>query len=182
MCDADPCVVRSHDRFGGLPAGTPAAFEAAYGWGWLVELLDDYSFEPHLVHPLRCKAIASAQLKNDKGRCGDPGAAAAGGSAARGVDRPLEVRQLRALLRHRAGLVRLRTQLQNRIHAVAATTAMTARPATGPTRAAAGCPGWQCPRSRGRSSPTAWHSPAPSHLRSIGSTGRYAPGPRRTRG
>ena len=50
---------------GGLPPGTPAAFEAAYGWGWLVELLEDYGFSPHLVHPLRCKAIASARLKND---------------------------------------------------------------------------------------------------------------------
>src|SRR5215831_7731002 len=51
---------------GDLPAGTPVAFEAAYGWGWLVELLEDYGFEPHLVHPLRCKAIASARLKNGK--------------------------------------------------------------------------------------------------------------------
>jgi hypothetical protein len=33
---------------------------------------------------------------------------------------PLAVRQLRALLRHRTGLVRLRTLLQNRIHAVVA--------------------------------------------------------------
>ncbi len=33
---------------------------------------------------------------------------------------PPKVRQLRALLRHRSGLVRLGTQLQNRIHAVAA--------------------------------------------------------------
>jgi hypothetical protein len=33
---------------------------------------------------------------------------------------PPAVRQLRALLRHRASLVRLGTQLQNRIHAVAA--------------------------------------------------------------
>ena len=73
---------------GGLPAGTPVAFEAAYGWGWLVELLEDHGSEPHLVHPLRCKAIASARLKNDKGRCGDPGAVAARGPAARGVDRP----------------------------------------------------------------------------------------------
>lgn len=72
---------------GGLPAGTPVAFEAAFGWGWLVELLEDNGFDPHLVHPLRCKAIASARLKNDKGRCGDLGAAAAGGPAARGVDR-----------------------------------------------------------------------------------------------
>ena len=50
---------------GGLPTGTPVAFEAAYGWGWLVELLKEYGFAPHLVHPLRCKAIASARLKND---------------------------------------------------------------------------------------------------------------------
>jgi hypothetical protein len=73
---------------GGLPAGTPVAFEAACGWGWLTGLLEDYGFDPHMVHPLRCKAIASARLKNDKGRRGDPGPAAARGSAARGVDRP----------------------------------------------------------------------------------------------
>src|SRR5690242_21855615 len=47
---------------GGLPPGTPAAF----GTGWLVELLGGYGFDPHLVHPSRCKAIASARLKNDK--------------------------------------------------------------------------------------------------------------------
>jgi transposase len=73
---------------GGLPAGTPVAFEAAFGWGWLAGLLEDYGFEAHLVHPLRCKAIASARLKNDKGRRRDLGATAARGSAARGVDRP----------------------------------------------------------------------------------------------
>ena len=73
---------------GDLPAGTPVAPGAAFGWGWLLRLLEDYGFDPHLVHPLRCKAIASARLKNDKGRRGDPGAAAARGPAARGVDRP----------------------------------------------------------------------------------------------
>ncbi len=51
---------------GGLPPGTPAASGAAFGWGWLLELLEDYGFGPHLVHPLQCKAIASARLKNDK--------------------------------------------------------------------------------------------------------------------
>ena len=75
---------------GNLPPGTPVAFEAAFGWGWLAGLLEDYGFEAHLVHPLRCKAIASARLKNDKGRRGDPGPAAAGGSASGGVDRPGE--------------------------------------------------------------------------------------------
>ena len=47
---------------GDLPPGTPVAFEAAFGWGWLAALLEDYGFEAHLVHPLRCKAIASARL------------------------------------------------------------------------------------------------------------------------
>jgi hypothetical protein len=73
---------------GGLPPGTPAAFEAAYGTSWLVELLEDYGFTPHLVHPSRCKAIASARLKNDKGWRRDLGPAAAGGPAAGGLDRP----------------------------------------------------------------------------------------------
>ena len=54
-------------KFGALQV----AFEAAFGWGWLVELLEDYGFEPHLVHPLQCKAIASARLKKTSGtRCG----------------------------------------------------------------------------------------------------------------
>ena len=72
---------------GDLPSGTPVAFEAAFGWGWLAALLEDCGFEAHLVHPLRCKALASARLKNDKGRRGDPGAAAARRPAARGMDR-----------------------------------------------------------------------------------------------
>jgi hypothetical protein len=50
---------------GMLPPGTPVAFEAAYGWGWLVDLLEELELEPHLVHPSRCKAIASARLTND---------------------------------------------------------------------------------------------------------------------
>lgn len=50
-----------------VPAGTAVAFEAAFGWGWLQRLLQqDLGLEPHLVHPSRCKAIASARLKNDK--------------------------------------------------------------------------------------------------------------------
>jgi transposase len=74
---------------GDLPAGTPVAFEAAFGWSWLIDLLEDYGFEPHLVHPLRCKAIASARLKNDKVDAAIL-AQLLRGPAARGVDRPAE--------------------------------------------------------------------------------------------
>src|SRR6266571_358383 len=105
---------------GGLPSGTPVAFEAAYGWGWLVELLEDYGFDPHLVHPLRCKAIASARLKNDKVDAAILAQLLRADLLPEAWIAPQPVRQLRAQLRHRASLVRLGTQLRNRIHAVAA--------------------------------------------------------------
>src|SRR5437763_16533821 len=105
---------------GGLPPGTPAAFEAAFGWGWLVELLEDYGFEPHLVHPLQCKAIASARLKNDKVDAAILAQLLRADLLPEAWIAPPAVHQLRALLRHRASLVRLGTQLRNRIHAVAA--------------------------------------------------------------
>ncbi len=105
---------------GGLPPGTPAAFEAAFGWGWLLELLEDYGFDPHLVHPLQCKAIASARLKNDKVDAAILAQLLRADLLPEAWIAPPAVRQLRALLRHRAQLVRVRTLLRNRIHAVLA--------------------------------------------------------------
>ncbi len=105
---------------GDLPAGTPVAFEAAFGWGWLIQLLEDYGFEAHLVHPLRCKAIASARLKNDKVDAAILAQLLRADLLPEAWIAPPAVRQLRALLRHRVVLVRLRTLLRNRIHAVLA--------------------------------------------------------------
>jgi transposase len=105
---------------GGLPAGTPAAFEAAFGWGWLVDLLEGYGFDPHLVHPLQCKAIASARLKNDKAGAAILAQLLRADLLPEAWIAPPAVRQLRALLRHRIQLVRLRTLLRNRIHAILA--------------------------------------------------------------
>src|SRR2546430_4458325 len=104
---------------GDLPAGTPVAFEAAFGWSWLADLLEDYGFDAHLVHPLRCKAIASARLKDEV----DAAILAQllrADLLPEAWIAPANVRQLRALIRHRASLVRLGTQQRNRIHAVAA--------------------------------------------------------------
>ena len=101
---------------GGLPPGTPAAFEAAYGTSWLVELLEDYGFAPHLVHPSRCKAIASARLKNDKVDAAILAQLLRADLLPEAWIAPPAIRQLRALLRHRVARVRLRTRLRNRIH------------------------------------------------------------------
>ena len=72
------------------------------------------------MHPLRCKAIASARLKNDKVDAAILAQLLRADLLPEAWLAPPRVRQLRALLRHRASLVRLGTQLRNRIHAVAA--------------------------------------------------------------
>src|SRR6201986_3724514 len=105
---------------GDLPPGTPVAFEAAFGWGWLAGLLEDYGFEAHLVHPLRCKAIASARLKNDKVDAAILAQLLRAALLPEAGIAPAQGRRLRALLRHGVGLFRVGPSLRNRIHAVAA--------------------------------------------------------------
>ena len=166
---------------GTLPAGTPAAYEAAFGWGWLLELLEDYGFEPHMVHPLQCKAIASARLKNDKVDAATLAQLLRADLLPEAWIAPPEVRQLRAMLRHRAQLVRLRTLLRNRIHAILADHGHGRPAAAGAARAASGSPPWSCPPSPARSSTTAWRSPTPSRP-SAGWMRRSASTRRATRG
>ena len=140
---------------GGLPAGTPVAFEAAFGWGWLAGCWR-ITGSSRTWDLLRCKAIASARLKNDKVDAAILAQLLRADLLPEAWIAPGAVRQLRAQLRHRASLVRLGTQQRNRIHAVAADGYDRGPAATCPARAAAGRPGWTCPRRPERSSPTAW--------------------------
>jgi len=101
----------------GLRRGTPVAFEAAYGTGWIAELLGDLGFEPHLAHPSGCRAIADAKLKNDRVDARTLANLLRTGYLAEAWLAPREVREQRLLLRERARLVRIRTTAKNRIRA-----------------------------------------------------------------
>ena len=103
-----------------LEPGTGVAFEAAYGWGWLADLLEECELDAHLAHPSACKAIAHARLKNDKVDARILAQLLRTDFLAEAWIAPKEIRDLRSLLRHRASLVRVRTSLKNRIHAVLA--------------------------------------------------------------
>jgi transposase len=105
---------------GRLDPGTPVAFEAAYGWGWLADLLEELGLEPHLVHPNRCKAIASARLKDDKVDARTLAHLLRTDLLPEAWIAPQAVRDQRALLRHRVALVQVATSLRNRVHAVLA--------------------------------------------------------------
>ncbi len=95
---------------GNLPVGTPVAF----GWGWLIELLQDYGFESHMAHPLQCKAIASARLKNDKVDAATLAHLLRSNLLPEAWIAPQAVREQRPVLSHRAQLVRLCALLRNR--------------------------------------------------------------------
>jgi transposase len=102
------------------PGTPPVVFEAAYGWGWLAELLDDLGLEIHLARAKGCKAIASARLKNDKVDARTLAHLLRADLLPEAWLAPREVRDLRTLLRHRARLVRYGNSLKARIHAVLA--------------------------------------------------------------
>jgi len=86
----------------------------------MAELLDDLHLEPHLAHPARCKAIASARLKDDRVDARTLAHLLRSDLLPEAWLAPADVRDLRVLLRHRVSLVRLRTSLKNRIHSVLA--------------------------------------------------------------
>jgi transposase len=95
-------------------------FEAAYGWGWLADLLNELEVDTHLAHAKNVKAIASARLKNDKVDARTLAHLLRTDLLPESWLAPKDVRDLRALLRHRARLVRYGTSLKARIHAVLA--------------------------------------------------------------
>jgi transposase len=75
----------------------------------------------------RCKAIAAARLKNDKVDAATLAQLLRAELLPEAWIAPPEIRDLRALLRHRASLVRLATELKNRVHAMLADRGMAAR-------------------------------------------------------
>jgi hypothetical protein len=135
---------------GDLPPGTPVAFEAAFGWGWLVQLLEDYGFDPHLVHPLRCKAIASARLKTRSTPRPWPSCCARTCSRRRGSPRQRSGSSARCCGTAPAwsGSAPSSVTGSTRWWPISATTGPAA---IYPGRPAAGWPGWTCRRRRGRS-------------------------------
>jgi transposase len=111
---------RLADVLCGAEPGTPVAFESAYGWGWLAELLEDMGLEAHLAHAKSCKAIAHARLKNDRVDARILAHLLRADLLPEAWIAPRPVKELRMVLRHRAALVRQRTVMKSRIRAVLA--------------------------------------------------------------
>ncbi len=93
--------------------------EACYGWYWAVDLLQDLGCSVHLAHPLG-NAWGNRRVKNDLRDAEDLVDLLRLGRLAESWIAPKEVRELRELVRHRAKLVSLRTNLKLQVHSVLA--------------------------------------------------------------
>lgn len=93
--------------------------EATYGWYWAVDVLEELGCRVHLAHPLG-NAWGNRRVKNDVRDAEDLVDLLRLGRLAEAWIAPKEVRELRELVRHRAKLVSLRTNLKLQVYAVLA--------------------------------------------------------------
>src|SRR5512132_4483681 len=133
--------------------------------------------EPHLVHPSRCTAIASARLKNDKVDARTLAQLLGADLLPEAWIAPPEICDLRALLGHRASLVRLATGLKNRVHAVGADRGITPPLSLWATPGRGWLAALELPPTHARSSRTAAGCWTPWPGRSPAWRGRSAPWP-----
>ena len=101
-----------------VPKGTPVALEAAYGWPWIADLLEEMGLEPHLGHPPAVKVLAKTEAKGDRIDSDRLGKFQLRGILPEAYLATPEVRMRRERMRYRMALSRIRTGVKNRIQAI----------------------------------------------------------------
>ena len=87
-------------------------------WLNLYEAVESQGVKAVLANPLKMKAIASARIRNDKVDARVLASLLRGGLVAECYVSPRDVRELRALVRHRVHLARSATIVKNRVHSL----------------------------------------------------------------
>jgi transposase len=96
-----------------------AAVEASGNfWIRLYEALEESGVEVLLSNPMKTRAIAEARIKSDKLDASILADLVRADLVAESYVPPREVRDRRALLRYRVGLIRSRVKVKNRVHAL----------------------------------------------------------------
>jgi transposase len=114
----DPQVLREvMARAGESPE---VVLEATYGWYWAADTLAELGATVHLAHPLGVKAFSYRRVKNDERDAADLADLLRMGRLPEAWIAPPVTRELRQLVRHRAKLVGLRSNLKCQVHAVLA--------------------------------------------------------------
>lgn len=87
-------------------------------WANLYNHLDDAHIPVVLANPLKTKAIASAKIKSDEIDARILAHLLRADLIPESYVPPKEIREIRALIRHRASIVKIRTMIKNKVHAI----------------------------------------------------------------
>ncbi len=101
-----------------FPKGTAVALEAAFGWPWIADLLEELNLDPHLGHPPALKVLAQHEAKSDRCDSDRLGKFQLKGIFPESYLAPPEIRQIRERTRYRMALSKCRGSVKNRIHAL----------------------------------------------------------------
>lgn len=101
-----------------VPTGTPVALEAAFGWPWIADLLEEMELEPHLGHPPAIRVLAKTKAKSDRIDADRLAKFQLQGILPESYLASPEVRIQRERTRYRMALSKLRTGMKNRIQAI----------------------------------------------------------------
>jgi transposase len=101
-----------------LAPEVPVALEAAFGWPWVADLLEELGHPVHLGHPPAIKVLAQHEAKSDRCDSDRLGKFQLRGILPESYLAPPEVREIRERTRYRMALSRLRSGVKNRIQAI----------------------------------------------------------------
>jgi transposase len=87
-------------------------------WTNLYNQLDEKQIHVSLANPLKTKAIASARIKSDKVDARILAHLLRSNLVAESYVPPKHLREIRALIRHRVAIVKIRTMVKNEVHAL----------------------------------------------------------------
>lgn len=94
------------------------AVEPVSQWYTYADFLEELDVDVHLAHPMRVKAIASARIKTDKIDAAVLADLLRADLLPEAYFSSKEVRTWKELVRFRASLLNLRTQVKNKVHAI----------------------------------------------------------------
>jgi transposase len=101
-----------------LPSGSQIALETSGSYYWLVDEMERAGHRPQLAHALTAKRRMEGRHKTDERDARGLAMLLRNGTLPRVWIPPAELRDQREMLRLRMSLVRMKTQLKNRIHGV----------------------------------------------------------------
>ena len=100
------------------PEETKIVIESTSVWEYIYDMLEEMKYETKLANPVKTRAIAEARMKTDSVDADTLADLLRANLVAESYIPPKEIRNLRNIMRQRKTIVKGRTQIKNKLHAV----------------------------------------------------------------